>query len=97
MKIDLTPSHVPELDRGVPNCARAPRATASGVGAEGEDVAQFSSGSDVIDGLRAHLAQVPDVRQARVMELRQVISEGRYVISPESIADGMLASSVFSR
>jgi len=48
--------------------------------------------SGVLEKLRWQLKAVPDVRRQRVQELRRAISEGRFVISPERIAEGMLAS-----
>lgn len=52
------------------------------------------SATRTIERLKLHLKAVPDVRRQRVQELRQAIREGRFVISPERIAEAMLASSL---
>jgi anti-sigma28 factor (negative regulator of flagellin synthesis) len=45
----------------------------------------------------ARLAAIPELRQARVEQLRQEMLAGTYVISPTRIAEAMLASDVLER
>lgn len=40
--------------------------------------------------LSQHLAELPDIRQDRVEQLRTAIAEGQYPLSNERIADAML-------
>jgi len=62
------------------------------LGKNATDVARLSTGSDAIQSLKARLADVPDVRRERVDSLRQAISAGTYQISPQAIAEAMLAT-----
>jgi flagellar biosynthesis anti-sigma factor FlgM len=56
-----------------------------------EDLAHLSTGSDAVHRLKAQLDTVPDVRQQRVESLRQAFGDGSFKISPEHIAEAMLA------
>ena len=93
MRIDLTSTLIPELKGGgqTTPTARAGQALAAEVPGSGEDVVQLSTSSDVVNRLHDYLAGVPDVRQARVNELRQAVSDGSFAISAERIADAMLS------
>ena len=46
---------------------------------------------DKVRQLRSQLDAVPELRADRIFELRQAISENRFVISAERIAEAMLA------
>ena len=96
MRIDLTASSMPELERsqGTTSSESSAQAGVGATSAQDDDVAQLSTSSDVVASLRAQLNSVPDVRQSRVEYLRQAIDAGQFSISPERIADGMLAGSV---
>jgi len=95
MRIDLTTNSMPELERSQSSAssAKTGQSPTNGVPANADDVAQLSTGSDAIANLRAQLNQVPDVRQQRVEYLRQAISAGQFAVSPDRIADAMLAGS----
>jgi negative regulator of flagellin synthesis FlgM len=66
--------------------------------AEGNRKASASAGDKVdLSSLSARLqdagaaaANVPEIDAARVAEIKQAISEGRFQINPERIADGLL-------
>ena len=45
---------------------------------------------DKVRQLRSQLDAVPELRAERISELRQAISENRFVISAERIAEAML-------
>lgn len=95
MRIDLTPSTTPQLDRSGSSAAATPAAssttepTASG----GADVARLSTGSDAVQELKAHLDSIPEVRQQRVNDLRLAIANGTFQVSPGQTADAMMAES----
>jgi len=93
MRIDLNPSAMPELERsrGSGSAAKAGQGNVNGCPESSDDVASLSTGSDAVASLRAQLDQVPDIRQQRVEMLRQAIGEGQFTISPNRIAEGMLA------
>ncbi len=93
MRIDLTPSTTPQLDRSNGSAASATSAhdNLGPLGSGAVDVANLSTGSEAVQQLKAHLAGVPDVRQQRVNELRQAIGNGTFQVSPAKIADAMLA------
>jgi negative regulator of flagellin synthesis FlgM len=54
------------------------------------DVVEISSQAKVMKSLEAKLKELPDVDLNRVEELKSAISEGRYNIDAQSIADRML-------
>jgi flagellar biosynthesis anti-sigma factor FlgM len=56
-------------------------------------VASLSTGSDVMNMLKAKLDAVPDIRQQQVDGLRQAITNGQYAISSDRIAARMLGES----
>jgi negative regulator of flagellin synthesis FlgM len=93
MRIDLNPSTTPQLDRSHGSAAStqpAPEMTGP-AGSGAVDVANFSTGSDAVQQLRAKLDSVPDVRQQRVNDLRRAIGNGTFQVSADQIADAMLA------
>ncbi len=72
-----------------PSRARNPQATAQKADAGSSDRVDISS-------LSARMKEVgagdTAMNSARVAEIKQAISEGRFQINPEKIADGLLAS-----
>jgi len=92
MRIDLNPSAMPELDRSrgsvdsnkVADMIQQVPPTAI-------DEARLSTGSDAIQALKAQLNAIPDIRQQQVDGLRQAVESGTYQVSPQRIADAMLA------
>ena len=53
------------------------------------DQAQLSIDGGTIQSLKATVAQVPEVRQARVDALRQAIGTGSYHVSDQQLSDAM--------
>ena len=98
MRIDLTTNSLPDLERSQSSGSSANAATGptAGVSSNADDEAQLSTSSDAVASLRSQLDAVPDVRQQRVESLRQALSAGQFTISPQRIADGMLAGSAVS-
>ena len=95
-KIDLNPPSTPEISRssgsaGAAGQVKDGRTAADASNPLAEDVAHLSTGSDAVAKLKVQLEQIPDVRQARIEGLRQAISEGSFKVSPERIAQAMLA------
>lgn len=92
MRIDLSPTAMPELGRSADAIAGAkPGDTTQVKDPNADDVAHLSSGTDAVQKLKEQLAALPEVRQERVDALKQAISEGTYRISPRLIATAMLA------
>ena len=58
---------------------------------QGSAVALSSLGSQ-LGNIEATLANVPVVDAARVAEIKQAISEGRFKVNPEVVADRLLAT-----
>jgi len=56
-----------------------------------EDVAELSGATQAVPALKAQLDRLPDVRQERVQSLQQAIANGSFTISPQRIAEAMLA------
>jgi len=55
-----------------------------------EDAADFSTDQQKVQDLKAQLANLPDVRQEKVDQLRNAIQSGTYDVSPGKIADAMV-------
>ncbi len=66
--------------------ARSHRASVSG----SSDTVHISSQAIDLQGLEAHISQLPDVDKVRVTELRTQIANGQYQINPDRIADKIL-------
>ena len=95
MRIDLTPSTTPQLDRSHGSAAST-RTVSNRLPSNrsgGSDVANLSTGSDAVQQLKANLGSVPEVRQERVNQLRQAIGDGTFQVSPSQVAGAMLAES----
>jgi flagellar biosynthesis anti-sigma factor FlgM len=92
MRIDLTPSSMPELNRSSSSSdvSNAGRDLGAGNVTSDADEANLSTGSEAIQQLKSSLDGVPDVRQERVNSLRQAINDGTFQVSPTRIAEGML-------
>ncbi len=92
MRIDLNPSAMPELDRskGATSGSKTQDLT-NRPSASAEDVTHLSTGSDGVQILKAELDKLPDIRAQRVDSLRQALATGPYQMSPQRIADAMLA------
>jgi flagellar biosynthesis anti-sigma factor FlgM len=54
-----------------------------------QDQAQLSVDSGKVDQLKANLAKVPEVRQARVEALRRAVGDGNYQVSDQQLADAI--------
>lgn len=87
MKINSSVPNVGTMPE--PNRARNSQATATKADAGSNDRVDISS-------LSARMQEVgagdTAMNSARVAEIKQAISEGRFQINPEKIADGLLAS-----
>jgi flagellar biosynthesis anti-sigma factor FlgM len=59
-------------------------------GQESGDQAQLSSDALQLSNLSSTLANVPDVRQARVTQVTQAMHNGDYSVSNQQIAQSML-------
>jgi negative regulator of flagellin synthesis FlgM len=56
------------------------------------DQVELSSLSARLQAASAAMAETPVVDAARVAELKRAISEGRFKVNPERVADGLLES-----
>lgn len=77
----------------------APRTSKVGVGAVAaqkkpatQDNVQITSLSSQLHTMESSMDKMPVVDTARVEAIKQAISEGRFKINPEAIADGLLAT-----
>lgn len=61
----------------------------SGVGFA-EDATDFSPDLQKVENLKAQAANLPDIRQERVQELRKAVQSGTYEVSANKIADAMM-------
>jgi flagellar biosynthesis anti-sigma factor FlgM len=57
----------------------------------GQDQAQLSGVHAQVQALAAQAAQLPEVRQGKVMALRQAVVAGRYQTHPDQVAGAMVA------
>jgi negative regulator of flagellin synthesis FlgM len=104
MRIDLNPSSLPELARsnGAAGAAQPGQPTVgnpadAATAATTDDVAHLSTGSDAVQRLKTQLDAVPDVRQQRVDALRQAVADGSFQVSPQQIAEAMLAGDAIGK
>jgi negative regulator of flagellin synthesis FlgM len=77
----------------------APRTSKAGTDATAEqkklakqDNVQITSLSSQLHAMESSMDKVPVVDNARVEAIKQAISEGRFKINPEAIADRLLAT-----
>ena len=59
--------------------------------AVGEDRVEFSSRASEVTKLVDQVKQLPDVREARISELRAQIADGKFNHSAQDIADAILS------
>jgi flagellar biosynthesis anti-sigma factor FlgM len=64
---------------------------ASGSSPSGQDSVSVGSSVSRLADLQAELAQVPEMREARVQELRSALLEGRYSVCSTEIAGKLIA------
>ncbi len=91
MKIEGTNKGLPTpqtSDKPNPPASKTPPAA----GASGGDKVELSPLSSSLAKAEAAMASTPAVDSARVDEIRQAISEGRFRVDPERIADGLIES-----
>jgi len=93
MRIDLNhgPQTLPEPNRSSPQNAGAAGGASSSTAASGEDQAVLSGAHAQVQSLVAQAFQLPEVREERVLALRQAIQSGHYESSPEKVAGAMFA------
>jgi len=89
VKVDNSVKSVGGVLGGVSKPGKA--STSSTASAAGDQV-ELSPLSAQLQELEAGMASGPVVNSARVAEIKQAISEGRFQINPERIADGLLES-----
>ncbi|MDO9065133.1 MAG: flagellar biosynthesis anti-sigma factor FlgM [Sulfuricella sp.] len=79
----------------------SPRASKAGTGAPtaapqgksgSQDNVRITALSSQLQALESSMDNVPVVDSARVEAIKQAISEGRFKINPEAIADSLLAT-----
>ena len=75
----------------VPPAARLSKGAGVSRSVSVSDTAAVSGTADLVDALAKLADSSADVRQDRVQALRYAIGQGTYEISPERIADAMLA------
>ena len=92
MKVDLNQSistHLPPSPR--PNVRPNNSDVLSGSDVIQKDVARLSTGSVSMHNLADLVRSTADVRQAKVEALRALVSQGTYQVSPQRVAEAMLA------
>jgi len=94
MRIDLNhgPQSTPESNRN--NAQSVTTSSSSSSNALGEDQAQLSGVHIQVQALAAQASQLPEVREARVHELRQAVESGQYHVSPDQVAGALLTHMV---
>ena len=59
-----------------------------------EDQAQLSGAHTQVDALAAQASQLPEIREDRVLALKQAVESGRYSASPEQVAGAVVDSMI---
>ena len=70
--------------------ARAGKGAANAPSSGGGDRVQLSALSSRMQAIESSMADTPVVDSARVAEIRQAISEGRFKVNPDVVADNLL-------
>jgi negative regulator of flagellin synthesis FlgM len=90
MKINPSvPSVTPNDAAGRTRTMAAGNRKSTATGAEQVDLSSISAR---LQDVEAAMADTPSVDAARVAEIKQAISEGRFQINPERIAGGLIES-----
>lgn len=72
--------------------AKAGATSSASKNAPTQDSVQITSLSSQLQAMEGSMDNVPVVNSAHVEAIKQAISEGRFKINPEAIADGLLSS-----
>lgn len=91
MKIDGS-SRTAALTGNTAPAARGTKSAPQGNRPEGKDNVTLSSTSTQIQALEAGISEASGFDTAKVEAIKQAISEGRFTINPEAIADKLIAS-----
>lgn len=91
MKIENSVSTVAGLT-GTTAPAKASAAPAAVAAAKSGDKVEISSLSSRMQQMESAMANTPVVDSARVAELKKAISEGRFQVHPEKVADSLIQS-----
>lgn len=71
---------------------RSPREASSSSGAASGSKVQLSSLASHLQQLEQTIADTPVVDSGKVEEIKTAISQGRFQVNPEKVADGLLNS-----
>ena len=96
MKIDPNVSvHQQQQNPSVQQPAKKPAEQKSPAtsGVAGDQV-KLSADHQIVERLKAELNQLPEVRQDRVVQLRQALQSGSYKVTDEQIADAILSDTL---
>jgi len=91
MRIDLQPQTIAASDRTVAQNSAASSAFASASSGLAPDQAQLSTSHVQAQSLAAQVTQLPEVRQERIIALRQTVQSGSYRPPAERVAQAILA------
>jgi negative regulator of flagellin synthesis FlgM len=70
--------------------ANAPKAQGQSAAMLTKDATAFSTDQQKVSDLKAQLANLPDIRQEKVKQLRNAVQTGTYEVSAGKIAEAML-------
>lgn len=70
--------------------SRPSKGTASAPSSGGGDRVQLSPLSAQMQAMESSMADTPVVNTARVAEIKQAISDGRFKVNPDAVADSLL-------
>jgi flagellar biosynthesis anti-sigma factor FlgM len=92
MRINLTSGSQPAAELNRTNARdSAVSSRASTTSALGEDQAQLSGAHIQVEALAAQAAQLPEIREQRVQELRHAVESGHYRPSADQVAGAVFA------
>ncbi|MES1983258.1 MAG: flagellar biosynthesis anti-sigma factor FlgM [Pseudomonadota bacterium] len=91
MKIDKTSKPLPPASSNE-NRPRAPAAKSGDAAAAGGTSVNLGATSAQLQNLESSMASTPLVDAAKVAEIRQAISEGRFKVQSSAVADSLIQS-----
>jgi flagellar biosynthesis anti-sigma factor FlgM len=93
MRVDFTTSGLepPEKGRTGRVGHTDPTGTDAGTGASSVDQTRFSFDQTRVQSLEAHVLAQPEIREAKVQSLQQVIGKGEYSVPASLVADALVS------
>lgn len=94
MKIDKTSNPLPGAPAGEGRGAATPQKSASSPASQRAESTSVSLGSTAtqLRSMEGGMSASPTINATKVAEIKQAITEGRFKVNSEAVADGLIAT-----